>query len=72
MQVKVKSLGASEPFKTKSGRDSYRTPVQYPDLGARFPVGRGTLYTDSAVPPGEEITAVLISYDRGEGRFVVR
>lgn len=72
MQLKVKTLAASESYTSKTGKPGFRTPVHFPDLGARYPIGRGTLYTDSACEVGAEVSAVLISYDHGEGRFVVR
>lgn len=72
MQVKVKTLTTSEAYTSKSGKPGYRTPVQFADLGARYPVGRGTLYTATACEVGAELSAVLISYDHGEGRFSLR
>lgn len=74
MKIPVRLVGDFAEFLTKSGKTSYRAPCTFDDDGARYPVGRGTVYASSpvdrkAVSGG--VTARLISYDRGDARFVL-
>lgn len=71
MKVKVQVLAPSEEFTTKSGNKSYRAPCSFEDVGARFPVGRGMIYSARSLPVGG-VEAVLVSYDRGEARLALR
>lgn len=74
MKIPVRLVSDSVEFQTKTGKKSYRAACTFEDDGARFPLGRGTLY--SAQPLSVKacsggVTARLISYDRGEARFAV-
>lgn len=74
MLVKVTVIAPFSEFVAKSGKTSYRAPCTFSDDGARFPVGRGTLYATQPQQVGKDglaIVARLVSYDRGEARFAV-
>lgn len=74
MKVIVTLVGDSSPFTSKTGRSGFVTACQFEDDGARFPLGRGRIYSDAALDRkalGGKVTARLVSYDRGEGRFSV-
>lgn len=74
MKIPVRIVGDFAEFEAKSGKKSYRAPCIFEDEGAKFPQGRGTVYSSSpvdrkAVSGG--VTARLLSYDRGEARFAI-
>lgn len=74
MLVKVTLLTATTPFTNKAGKSGHRAPCTFDDSGARYPLGRGTLYADHPIDcpkAGTVVDARLLSYDHGEARFAV-
>lgn len=71
MKAKLTVLESAQQFTNKAGKISYRAPCTFDDVGARYPQGRGTVYSAAPFVAGA-FEAVLISYDRGEARFAIR